>query len=172
MRPPSGRFVVEHTLPGRLRLRLPRDADLERLTQALGARPGVAAAIGSPVTGGVLVRFDPARIDTGALLDVLASHSLEALAPEGAPSSGTLAEAVTGALRSLDAKVKGSTRSAVGLGTLLPLGLVAWAAGEIARGRGTPLAWSSALWYAHGVFRDYNREATRDAPPPADSPSP
>ena len=33
--------------------------------------------------------------------------------------------------------------------------LTLWAARELLRGRTAPLAWSSALWYAHGLFRDY-----------------
>jgi hypothetical protein len=48
------------------------------------------------------------------------------------------------------------------LGALIPLALTAWAAREVLRGRTGPLAWSTALWYAHGLFRDYNVSAPGD----------
>jgi hypothetical protein len=164
MRPPLGRFVVEHSLRGRLRLRLPRDADLDRVTEALRGRPGVTAVTASPLTGGLLVRYDPERADADGLLEVVAGDAaLERLAPAGPPppSSGTLGEALSSAAAALDARVKSATPSRVGLATLVPVSFVLWAAGEIVRGRARPLAWTSALWYAHGIFRDYNRE-----PPP------
>jgi hypothetical protein len=168
MRPPPGRFVVEHTLPGRLRLRLPRDADLERLIEALGDRPGVTAVTASPLTGGLLVRFDPERADAEGLLDVVVGDgALERQAPDGGPPPpATLPAAVSSAVAALDAGVKSATRSNVGLATLVPLGFVLWAAGEIGRGRTRPLAWTSALWYAHAVFRDYNRKTPSDTQAP------
>jgi len=171
MRPPSGRFVVEHSLPGRLRLRLPREVDLERLTDDWKARAGVTSVSASPVTGGVLIHFDPGQVDAQSLVDVLASRSLRAEPADPVPRSGTLAEAVMTATAALDAKVKQATRGTAGLGSLLPIGLLGWAASELARGRARPLAWTSAIWYAHGILRDYNREAARE-PPPQPTPGP
>jgi len=43
---------------------------------------------------------------------------------------------------------------------VLSVGLVLWAGRQLLRGPITPLAWTSALWYAHGLFRDYH--ATRE----------
>ena len=37
-----------------------------------------------------------------------------------------------------------------------------WALIEVVRGRTGPLAWSTALWYAHGLYRDYSLPPTRD----------
>jgi hypothetical protein len=71
-----------------------------------------------------------------------------------------------GAAEALDTRVHGATRGFLRLGTLLPLGLLGWAVTEIARGRGRPLSWTSAVWYAHSIFRDYNREAARERPAP------
>lgn len=165
MRPPSGRFVIEHALPGRLRLRVPREVDLERLTDEWKSRVGVASVSASPLTGGVLIHFDPGKVDVQSLVDVLASRSLRAEPSDPAPRSGTLAEAIVTATAALDVKLKQATRG-TGLGTLLPMGLLGWAASELARGRVRPLAWSSAIWYAHGILRDYNREAAREPPAP------
>jgi hypothetical protein len=164
MRPPAGRFVIEHFLPGRLRLRLPREADLEGLTEDLKGRAGVLGVTGSPLTGGMLVRFDPGQVAVERVLEVLGAHSLRAQPTETAPPATTLADAVNSAMAALDAKVKTATRNALGLGTLVPIGFLGWAAAELARGRRGRLAWTSAVWYAHGVFRDYNREAPREPP--------
>ena len=174
MRPPTGRFVVEHALPGRLRLRFPRDAQLERLAETLRSRPGVTTVTASPLTGGLLVRYDPERAEADGLLDTVAGDAeLEPLAEEAppAPSPGTLFEAVSSAVTALDTRMKSATASTLSLGTVVPLGLILWAAREIARGRATPLGWTSALWYAHGVFRDYNRDR-RDPPPGANAQAP
>ncbi|MGH7348907.1 MAG: hypothetical protein ACREI6_02745, partial [Candidatus Rokuibacteriota bacterium] len=66
------------------------------------------------------------------------------------------------AARVLDDRVQRVTRGTVGLGGLLPLALMSWALIEIVRGRTGPLAWSTALWYAHGLYRDYSLPAPRD----------
>jgi len=56
----------------------------------------------------------------------------------------------------LDAALARATGGLVDVRLLFPLGLFAWAAVELSRGAVARLAWSSALWYAHGLFRDYN----------------
>ena len=65
-------------------------------------------------------------------------------------------------LGEVDQRVQRTTRGLVGLGTLLPVVLATWALAEVVRGRAAPLSWSSALWYAHGLFRDYQVPAARD----------
>ena len=76
--------------------------------------------------------------------------------------AGVLGSLVAAAASSVFAEVNARVTRATGglltLGTLVPLALTVWAGREILRGRTAPLAWSSALWYAHAVFRDYNRE--------------
>ncbi len=68
----------------------------------------------------------------------------------------TFAAGVAETFGELDRGVHRITRGLVGLGTVVPVVLAVWAAREIALGRTAPLAWSTALWYAHGLFRDYN----------------
>ena len=67
----------------------------------------------------------------------------------------TFAAGVTETFAELDRRVQRTTRGLLGLGVLAPLALAGWAVREIALGRATPLRWSSAVWYAHGLFRDY-----------------
>jgi hypothetical protein len=80
------------------------------------------------------------------------------VAERGAPKQqpATLAAAVIGTASEVDRAVRLTTRGALGLGGLVPAALALWALVEIWRGRTGPLAWSTALWYAHGLFRDYN----------------
>jgi hypothetical protein len=138
---------------------VPPAARVDGLVDAVLALPGVRAASWSPRTRGLLVLHDNA--DTAAILDTIARHAGvarvadgSASAPNGAPP--TLAAAATSLFGEVNARVSGATRGLVTLGSLVPLALTVWAGREILRGRTGPLAWSTALWYAHGLFRDYN----------------
>jgi hypothetical protein len=62
----------------------------------------------------------------------------------------------------VDQRVQRTTRGLVGLSTLMPLMLATWGISQVVRGRATPLSWSSALWYAHGLTRDYHVPAPPD----------
>ncbi len=79
---------VLHALPGRVRVRLPARAGDEpwRLEGALRRLPGVRGAQANPLTGNVLVRFDPALIDAEGIL--AAVRALDPVAQGFAPSSG------------------------------------------------------------------------------------
>jgi hypothetical protein len=154
-------LTVAHALPGRLRLRLPARADVEGLATAVTAFDGVTACTWSPRTRGLLVRYDPQATDATTIVEGVAAHTgveapetsaaadrPAAVAPLGAVVPAMFAEA--------NRSVAHATRGAIDLGSGIPLLLVGWAALELVRGRAAPLAWSSALWYAHGLFRDYN----------------
>lgn len=112
--------------------------------------------------------YEPESISAAALREALSRHSgLGALDEPGgaalaqlATESGRPGQAVAAAVRDsvgeLDRRVQRTTRGLVGLGGLLPLALSTWAVSQVIRGRAEPLSWSSALWYAHGLFRDYS----------------
>ncbi len=76
--------LVVHMIPGRLRLRLVGDrwdpaddvalaGSLDRLRATLGVREVQA----NPRTGSLLVRYDPERSTTEAVLDAIASSGIE-----------------------------------------------------------------------------------------------
>jgi len=160
--------VVAHDIPGRLRVRLPVGAPTEGLHAALATTLGVQSVTWSPRTRSVLVLYDPEHGHRDAILEALARVSgLEAVAPpEATPApsepGGMLALGVRQLFGEVDQRVQRASRGLVGLGGLFPVALTAWALAEVVRGRAAPLAWSSALWYAHGLFRDYQVPATRD----------
>ena len=150
---------VVHQVRGRLRVRVPSTARVEGLVEALLAMPGVRAASWSPRTRGLLVLHDDAN--TESILGTIARHvGVERITePASVPSNGarpTLAAATTAVVGEVNARVTRATGGLLTLGALVPLALTVWAGREILRGRTAPLAWSSALWYAHGLFRDYN----------------
>ena len=162
---------VAHDIPGRLRLRLPVGVSVEGLVDAVGAQPGVQACTWSPRTRSLLVVYRPDSASAAGLLETVARHTSLTVALDGesppqaskpAEAGDTLARGVRDAARDLDHRVRRVTRGVVGLGGLLPTLLVFWALGEVVRGRVRPLAWTSALWYAHGLFRDYVVERPQD----------
>ncbi len=61
--------TILHVLPGRLRVHLPdrSEAELRCLVRTLEALPAVRSARATPLTGTVLVHFDPRAIDTATL---------------------------------------------------------------------------------------------------------
>jgi hypothetical protein len=156
---------VVHDSPGRLRLRLPRDAKIAGLEQAVRQHPGVVGAAWSPLTRGLLILYRSQATTSPPLIDAVAAHtglspgadSAATPARRAAPSgSSELARAVRQAGSELNAAVGRATGGAMDLRILLPLALGGWALREVFRGRASPIAWSTALWYAHGLFRDYN----------------
>ena len=156
--PPIVRVV--HQMRGRLRLRVPAP-DGASLSEALGSIPGIQTTVWSPLTRGLLISFDPQSTTAAAILDAVGAHPdfrgyevdwNDQRPPEPRP---TLAEGVSRTVGELDQRVHRLSRGTLGLGVLIPAALTLWAISEIARGRVGPLSWSSALWYAHGLFRDY-----------------
>ena len=151
-------LTVVHALPGRVRLRLPAHADAEGLAEVVSSRDGVTACTWSPRTRGLLVRFDPRTTDATAIADHVAAHAgVDApAAPGDTPPVAPIALTMPALFARANQGLAQATRGTIDLASGIPVLLVAWAALELVRGRTAPLAWSSALWYAHGLFRDYN----------------
>jgi Heavy metal associated domain 2 len=163
---------VAHDIPGRLRLRLGPGAQTDGLIAAVAAEPGVIGCTWSERTRSLLVLYDAQHGDRAAIVDAvarltgLARPAESANGAAGAPDRkepGTLLIAgVREMVGEVDQRVQRATRGLLGLRTLLPVALTSWAIAQVARGRATPLSWTSALWYAHGLVRDYQEPATRD----------
>jgi Heavy metal associated domain 2 len=160
---------ILHRIPGRLRLRLPDPADPREVVTALEGQGGFLSWRWNHRTRSLLLLYDTQATSSEAVLEIVADR-LDGLdieqAPPSAPAAAkpsALAVAVSQGLAELDSRVTNATRGLLDLRFLFPLALFAWAARELGRGAVAPLAWSSALWYAHGLFRDYNL-----ATPPTD----
>ncbi len=106
-----------HHLPGRLRLRLAalrRNPDLAaRLRSSLAALPGLAGVDVNPLTGSVLVHYDPAAGSLAGLAAALAAHGiampdLPPLHPAERLGEAMLALAVEAVLRKSAAALLGA----------------------------------------------------------------
>lgn len=157
------RLAVAHSIPGRLRVRLPPRARTEALQEAVARLPGVTQCRWSPRTRSLLALYRPGEVGAGVLVDSIAAHADVESVPEApeAPGNGgngrsPVAAAVIEAVGGLNRRVGRATRGRLTLGVLVPLALTLWAIRDATRGPMRPLPWSTALWYAHGLFRDYN----------------
>jgi hypothetical protein len=163
---------VAHDIPGRLRLRLGPGAQTDGLIDAVAAEPAVTGCTWSARTRSLLVLYDPQHGDRAAIMDAIArltgldrpvESSTGPAATPDRPEAGTLLiSGVREIVGEVDQRVQRTTRGLVGLSTLMPVVLATWGIAQIVRGRATPLSWSSALWYAHGLTRDYQVPAARD----------
>jgi hypothetical protein len=156
---------IVHDMPGRLRLRLPPGASTAGLTDVIDRLNGAQSSVWSPRTRSLLIRYDPSVLGPEEITRTVAEHAdLDVPSSSDVPRAGndpvTVAAAVMGALRDLNERVARGTRGRLDLPIVLSVGLVLWAGRQLLRGPITPLAWTSALWYAHGLFRDYH--ATRE----------
>ena len=161
---------VVHDIPGRVRLRVPVDVAAEGLSEALLHEPGVVACTWSPRTRSLLVRYRSEDTDLTRVTETVARLT-GAQIGEGRPAAAqpladesrlTLDVGLRDAARLLDQRIQQVTRGTIGLGGLIPAALIGWALAEMVRGRTGPLAWSSALWYAHGLYRDYSATPSND----------
>jgi len=163
---------VAHDIPGRLRLRLGPGAQTDGLIAAVGAEPGVTGCTWSARTRSLLVLYDPHQGDRAAILEAIArragldrpveSSTGSAPTPDRPEAGALLISGVREVVGEIDQRVQRTTRGLVGLSTLMPVVLATWGISQIVRGRATPLSWSSALWYAHGLTRDYQVPTAQD----------
>jgi hypothetical protein len=156
----AGALAVVHDIPGRLRIRLPAAARCEGLEETIRKRSGVVSCGWTPQTRSVLIQYRAGAISARELAAAVATHcgvgngwSADIEAQTTGPPMVSVA--LTRVFADMNQSVSRLTGGAADLRTLVPLGLVAWALREILSGRAGPLAWSAALWYAHGLFRDY-----------------
>jgi Heavy metal associated domain 2 len=170
--PESRRAVsVVHDMPGRLRLRLPSDGRTGELEAAVRSLPGVTSCRWSPSTRSLLILYAPAENTPAALTESVASHvgvpvnARSAALPTGRPANAAVrspvAAAIVESFGELNQRIRRVTGGVADLRLLVPVALAVWAARELIRGQLAPLAWSSALWYAYGLFRDYNMPDSR-----------
>lgn len=160
---------VVHSSPGRLRVRIPPAVPAEDLAAAVLQEDGVVGSRWSARTRSLLVLYRPAAAAADTLTDTVArltgtrrEPGSNVRAPISVEPGPTLPGGLRDAARLVDQRVQQTTRGALGLAGLVPAALIGWALVEVVRGRTGPLAWSTALWYAHGLYRDYSLPPTRD----------
>jgi len=158
----SRALAIVHDIPGRLRLRLPPGAGSAGLTDVVDQLPGAQATVWSPRTRSLLIHYDPGVLNAADIARAVAEHADLTLPDDNEPAGqaadgrSPVAAALSGTLSNVNARIAQRTRGRVDLPLLLSVGLLFWAARQLLRGPVTALSWTSALWYAHGLFRDYH----------------
>ena len=158
---PREALAIVHDIPGRLRVRLPVTARIADLEGTVSHLSGVVSCRWSPRTRSLLTIYRPAEIEAEAIVDAIVEQAGVDLAPvpdasatpgNGSPVAAALVQTVSG----MDRRLGRASGGVFTLGVLLPLALTLWAVRDLTRGPIRSLPWSTALWYAHGLFRDYN----------------
>jgi hypothetical protein len=150
-------LAVAHAMQGRLRLRLPVPAQIAELVDVVRAASGVTDCAWNDRTRSLLVHYRPEETTPEAIIELVADHA-DVLAPgdgNGHVVERPVAEGITTTVTQLNTGIARATGGRLDLGILVPLALGAWAFRQMFRAQVEPLSWSSALWYAHGLFRDY-----------------
>jgi heavy-metal-associated domain-containing protein len=155
---------IVHDIPGRLRLRLPPGVSTAGLGDVIDRLNGAHSSVWSPRTRSLLIRYDASVLTPEDITRTVAEHANLDLPsssdiPHAADEQLPVGTAVTGVFRGLNESVARRTRGRLDLPILISIGLALWASRQVLRGPITPLAWTSALWYAHGLFRDYHAPA-------------
>jgi len=168
---------ILHALPGRVRLSvtgLRHDPALAQELEGLIAEyPVVRRVEASPVTGNVLIRFDPAAGPPVEFVRRLvpehnaAEWEVATLpTPAAAARDVTPARGIADLFRELNCRV-GARTGGIDLTVLLPLALFALGVrGLLGSGR-KKLAvptWYDLLWFAFGTFLMLNRSAIEEGP--------
>jgi hypothetical protein len=92
-RPAAFEFALAHHVPGRLRLRsaaLKGNASAgEEARHQLAQIRGVTATSANPITGSVLLEYDPSVLSEGRVIDLLAAQGHVLRATEVEPEAGS-----------------------------------------------------------------------------------
>lgn len=153
---------IVHDIPGRLRLRLPPGAGSAELTDVIDQLPGAQGTLWSPRTRSLLIHYDPDVLNAADITRAVAEHADLTMPDDDAPADqaadgrSPVAAALSDTFSNVNARIAQRTRGRVDLPMLLSIGLLFWAGRQLLRGPVTALSWTSAIWYAHGLFRDYH----------------
>jgi hypothetical protein len=168
---------LRHAIPGRVRLRFPAlrgDAVLSREVQKqLAALPVVRRVEVNPLTGSVLVLYDPA--DSAAIaqlgrlmipgLDLDAMPGPDDREGEDGLTSASPTEAVASFTRRLNERLEAATGGSVDLKLLVPASLFAGGLLRLVASRKVPSpTWYDFLWFAFGTYFTLNRGQGPDTP--------
>jgi len=163
-----GKIELVHAIPGRIRLRVPEIKGKPDLTGALQKQLSgfrvVRRVEVNPITGSVLVLYDPA--DTAAIVELgralfpgLDRFGSANPLPDsaGAEAEPSLEEGLADAVRDLNARVE-STTGGADLKVLLPLALLLFGIKGLLLGKKVPSpSWYDYLWFAFGTYFTLNR---------------
>lgn len=161
--------TVESSLPGRVRLRVPRqhrrDGGLAIFSSVFEPLPGIESVTINGHTGSVLIRYDPGVTDTDGLLAAVRSSGIvlndaaavDLLQGRQWPQTSSSAQKVIAGFRGLDLGVSRLTGGVIDAKLGIPLLLLIISLGRALRDSETsPAPWYSLLWYAYSMFMHWH----------------
>lgn len=167
---------IAHASPGRIRLKVAEVKDnpllADEIRRRLATVRGIRQVQANPLTGSVLIRYDPAGFTSpdslfaladslntafpGVDLRKLAETWLAQANNEETPTP-SLAQSISGTLGVINAQV-GSTTGGADLKVLLPLSLFFLGVRSLFVSKPLPVpTWYDFLWFALGTFVMLNR---------------
>ncbi|MBX3216049.1 MAG: hypothetical protein KF850_28675 [Labilithrix sp.] len=159
---------IAHHHPGRLRMRT--DAFVDDLQAAeptrvgLARTPGVRSAAHDPRTGSLLVEYEPRVVDEGQLIVRACELSGLTLTSPDAPATSA-ARRIVDFVREVDHRTESMTGGRLGLGVVIPGGLMALGVYSFFKSEHARLPrWDSLVYWSYSIFVHAHARATRDAP--------
>jgi len=134
---------------------------------------GVKSMSVNPLTGGVLLEYDPDMIDVGQLIELgraariigtdLNAADSDELVSLLRPSEA--AQWIIGSFARLNLDVSRLTTGLFDLKVLIPLGLLGLSLSRsLIGGKRAPAPWYTLLWYSYSMFMHWNNPARRVTP--------
>jgi hypothetical protein len=190
MTPTRSRIIrVAHSLPGRTRLRLPwlrasREAAAE-LAERLADLEGMTEVGVSMRSGSVLCLYDPSRLSEERIVTAVRRQTKVAMVlrpgernraealrgvSELRGTGSRLGEALTEAVKGIDADVRTATDGLLDLGALAGFGFLTAGAIEVASSRTLPAPpWFNLAWWAFRTFTMFENPPSEPSPPAVDT---
>lgn len=163
--------TVESQIPGRIRLRIPRERRearfVSRVRSVLQEVEGVAAVACNMETGSVLVNYDPDAVTGDRVIERGRRAGVVGDRPEPVipswchgqwPQRSMMAESILHGFRRFDTTVCRITRGTVDGKMAVSLLLLGTSLGRalVAENR-RPVPWHSLMWYAYSTFMHWHR---------------
>jgi hypothetical protein len=161
---------IVHRLTGRVRVQAiefqNNPVTLERIERDIGALTGVRSASGNPVTGTILVEYDPQSHAESDLVDRIAHAAGIRIAAVGAWGAGApvpaLAEAIQEPFERLNAGLFNVSKGNLDLRYLVPLLFAGYGTLKLIRQGPVPsIPWYLLYWWSFRMFVILNRRSDR-----------
>lgn len=177
-----------HSMPGRVRIRIPRlrkDPELaEAIADRLSALPAMEHVEVRPFTGSVRCTFAPDQVEVADICQTAAEavEAQQVLGPESElPKEGTeyetgpsrVAVALAEMMTSIDRDIMRTTRGRFDMGAVASLGFLTAGLMEVMKAKKVPAPpWFNLAWWSLRTFMTSEQDAIQEAVVPVPVPLP
>lgn len=164
---------VESSIPGRIRLRLPRGYRrhdvMSDISVTLNGTSGIRNVVINPATGSILVENDPDVINSDDLLDAIKVEPLESaiseawsfLSEQPWPGISKTGTKIINNFKKFDQIVSWVTKGSVDGKLAIVIFLFALSLGRaLFSDKRTAAPWHSLLWYSYSMFMQWHNPSS------------